>query len=942
MAGLEQVYVMEKKDGAKAEDRIAKSAERIEKIKKAGRDTSQLEVILRKIQAAHASGNVKEKNLLEAISKLEGLLQVTEKLSSSPEPSKDKKKRSDAKKKTPKEEKKDERTEEDDIERKNEMLERLKSELVSYGGDLSPIHLHLEALDKAMDSRDRTTYRRYFDVVKPWLHEYLFNLKRSRMNERIEAIRSSISEMEKWGRMDLVGPIKGELEPLIPLAERAGDDIDMVLSDLDNISEMAYSASIELDGDLRGRVLSKQKEIKDILSGSEEGLDPSEAEGDIEGTNGMMEERRFEEAIEVLDRRIKSMMLEANKEQVEARDRYLKLLDPLFAKVVELQGAESDVHKGLLEKRKSIDSIPLANIDEALVQLEALLDEAARASAEAEEGAIRAIRNRVSEMGSELLDMDEEHKTKLNNLFMAINESLIEADLQSASITLKEAEAEFDRLIRKKSRSIMESHIKEMRENLRSLRDRGADVMPIEEMLASAQEHLMHNEDGTAAERLSKARNMFTGLLESTLKADHQLLSERIRAEIDSPDMPPIPRETLLERLDNSKLLFEAGDLPEAVTILRETEEEIRSSKMSSVLNEKMDELEGLIREASAFGLDVREMAQSVSDARTLNERGDLEGALQVVSTSKVGIEAMIRERNLRKLEADIETIVMELRRLNAAPDDHKETIARSYSLLEADRIDEAIKELTELKANLKRKLDRRRTEVMIDTMSARIREARAFGLDMSSFKAALTKAGVRFEIGDLDGAMKDLITNLESLEALINERKLYRSRMDRLRGSLISIEGKVQRLSQRNVDTSHLKEDIVRLKGLIETGDEPASKELYERLDGEITRLFRMVPVGSISEPNAHTNNFPDSRSRSSIEAKSAPVQQEELDPFEARKRLQLLLTRIGRAVQMRGGIDVHDEIKAELEGIKALIVEKRYNEAYVIAMECMKKLGG
>lgn len=937
---------MEKKDGASAKDRIARSAERIEKLKKAGRDTSQLEVILRKIQAAHGSGNVKEKNLLEAIGKLEGLLQVTEKLISKPSSDKEAVKTADrpakAKKKPSKDEKAEETSDREDMDKNNEILGRLKTELTTHGGDLSPIHHHLEALDKAMKAGDRTTYRRYYDVVKPWLHEYLFNLKRSSIDARIKSIRSRISDMEKWGRMDLVGPIIGELDPLIPLAERAGDDIDIVLTDLERVSEMASAASIELDGDLRGRLLSKQKELRDLLSAAGEGVAASEAEGDIKTSAGMIDEGRFQEAIEVLDGRIQSVMLVVNREQVDARDRYLKLLEPLFAKVMEVRGAESDAYKTLVEKRKDIESMPIVRIDEALKQLETLLDEAARTSAEAEESAIRAMRSRIAQIGSEIRGMDEERISKIEGMLRMADEILIEADLQGTARIMKEAEAEFDRLMQNKKRSKMESDIKHIRENLQPLRARNADVTPIEERLASAQEHLMRNEISVADERIQKAGELFTSLLEATLKADYELLTVKIRSEIDSLEMPPIPRETLLEMLDNSKLMLEAGDLPGAVTILRETEGQMRNSRMSSVLEEKLEEIVGLIREASAFGLDVREMAERVKDARELNEKEDLEGALEIVSDSKVRLDAMIRERNLRKLESDIESIVLELKRLNAAPEDHRAAVARSYSLMEADRKDEAIKGLTELKAKLQKSLDRRRIEVMMDTMSVRIREARAYDLDMSPFKAVLTKARVRFEVGDLEGAMSDLNNNLESLENLIAERKIFRSRMDKLRGSLISLQGKIQRLSQRNVDTTPLKEEMIRLKDLIEKGDETASKELSERLDEEVTRLFRMVPVGTISEPNRPQNRIGDTPIRPSIEINRTHQPEEELDQAEARKRLQLLLTRIGRAVQMRGGINAHEESKAELEEIKSLIVEKRYNEAYNIAMQCMKKLGG
>jgi hypothetical protein len=114
------------------------------------------------------------------------------------------------------------------------------------------------------------------------------------------------------------------------------------------------------------------------------------------------------------------------------------------------------------------------------------------------------------------------------------------------------------------------------------------------------------------------------------------------------------------------------------------------------------------------------------------------------------------------------------------------------------------------------------------------------------------------------------------------------------------------------------------------------------DKLDEEITRIFRDMPVVSITEGKTSHVSLPhDKGARPSIEiAKPEPASgTEALDPAEARRRLQILLTRIGRAVQMGGG-KAQDQCRSELEQIKRLITDKDYIAAYKLALDCMERL--
>jgi hypothetical protein len=916
-------------------DRIDLSRKRIEALKTKGSDIAQLNIIFIKIETAFKSGNVKEENLSEAVKKLENLLQVTEKVRGKPSEGKRKDKGGSPKA----------ASKVFDFEAEMGSLSVLTEEIKGLGGDLSPIFHHLEALKKAVNGKDEKVFISYRDTVKPWLHEYIFSLKKAKVASLQESITSKVKELETWGREDLARPIKQEMSVLDPLIVKSGGDIDILISDLNATTGQSEKARSDLLADLKVRVDSSQRELRSLLESKEPKFDKSPFRETLIQTTQMSDEGEYAKALGALAERIDEVKRIVYREKVGTMDRFLNLLDPIIAKVGESSGPQSEAFLKLKQKRDQIKNLPIGRIDEGLKDIELLLDQAAKASAEAEESAMKVLQQRIETMVKETSSIQTPETQSMTKATQKAHEMLDEGDLAGAAKLMEKAEAFYRMVMQKKDRIDLERQFKAAPGRLKEKMSKGHDVKSLEETLAKAQELLMRNSIDASREQLAIVLKGLDLLDGSDDLADFQSIRLEVASEIDklkaAGEDTKEKEARVSESIERSKV-----DLKSALASLRSISANNKAGETARILRERMAEIEGLVREARAFGLDVSGIENSLGPAKKALDASEIDRAMDIVTKAQVDIEALIKERSVKQLENEIEIIAAEMRRLNLITGDYRSKIASAYALVEQDKIEEAVSGLTGLKNELERKLSGKRILSMMDSMAARIREARMHNIEISGYKADLTKARVRYEAGDTDGALRDLIQSLKGLEDAIDKKKVMRGKMDQVRGSLISIEGKIGRLGARGIATSDYLARVAKLKGLIEAGDESGAREVSERLDADITNAFRDLPVVSISEGiTTHARTAPEKFVRPSIEiakvSKHEPSKAEELDPNEARRRLQTLLTRIGRAVQM-GGSKAQEECKLDLERIKQLIVKRDYNAAYRIALDCMNRLGG
>jgi len=949
---------MGEKARKKIKERMDLNRRKVEDLKGRGIDTARLDQILSKIEKAFSSGTVPEFKIMEAVSKLEGLLdpkdgpENTGDVANDPKgPFPESAKGANSVRIEPPSEGEipppggEDVNFPDDvsIEDANEEIVRLSNEAKRLGGDLSPIYHHLEALKEALRSKNLQMYIGYHGVVKQWLADYLVPLKKAYLEGRAASLASSFDEFKTWGKQELIAPQEEELSLLVPLIGKATDDLDMISRDMEDLYGQVEAAREMLFSEVNERLGSMMEELEGLMKNKKVTRATVEAGGKaLNAARELLDRKEMRSAHDVLSRALIDVKREISREKVDRLSKLLGLLDPVIAKVGDSVGKDSDRFKSLIERRASIEAMPIDGIDEALQLVEKLLDDAARAAAESEEKALRKLEARVKEMDATLGSMDGPDSTAVVRILSKVKESCMEGDLQAGAKLMERAQVAYDNLMARKDRAILEARVKAMAISIADFKRKGHDTSMLESRSTEVQEALMKNELDEARSAIAIIDEGLEMLEVSEAKIEYQRLYIELSNEIKALKQSGADATRYEEMMQQASSMFQEKDAIGSVTLMRNALSEVRYSKTMAVLEKRIQELEVKVREASSLGLDLAEVSALTLQARGQMARGEVEVALETVSRTQSMLEAMVRERDLRRMEKEIETIVMELKRLNVGVEDPRTKIANAYALLEEDRMDKAMELLGSFKSDLEQRLKVRTIETLMDSMAPMMREARILNIEISRFKAGLTKARVRFDAGDLDGALKDLRTNSQELGSLIEDRRSDRAKLDQIRGTLLALEAKVQRLGSRGLDTAELSASIRNVKQSIEAGDLARSREQTEELDAAINRAFRDLPVVSISEVRGSQGRVRAEKiAPSTIEPARRPLQDDvqHLDPSEAKRRLQVLLTRIGRAVQM-GGQNTQAQSRADLERIKDLIIKRDYTGAYMLALECMKRL--
>jgi len=242
-----------------------------------------------------------------------------------------------------------------------------------------------------------------------------------------------------------------------------------------------------------------------------------------------------------------------------------------------------------------------------------------------------------------------------------------------------------------------------------------------------------------------------------------------------------------------------------------------------------------------------------------------------------------------------------------------------------------------QLKDEVSRKLIDKKAEWTVGELGRKIKEARAAGLNISPFKASLTKAKVLLEAKDLESAVKVAMEQITAIEATLNEKRNFQSKLDELRGRLIAYDVKIAQLVKAGFQVGDVRERIASVRELVDrSGLEEAEAEL-RRLDMDINALMtpsirdRLVPTprsafhGPAASPGS-TNAPGELRSL-----------EESTDPEEAYEELKMVIKRIQEEMRLlpQKGPKI-DEIKKEIVKVQQLVIQKKYIEAYKMASRC------
>ena len=177
------------------------------------------------------------------------------------------------------------------------------------------------------------------------------------------------------------------------------------------------------------------------------------------------------------------------------------------------------------------------------------------------------------------------------------------------------------------------------------------------------------------------------------------------------------------------------------------------------------------------------------------------------------------------------------------------------------------------------------------------------------------------------------MIDLMERQLKLINEQILSQedllSNMDELRGKLIGVESKVNKLIEtgRSVDQYRIKIDTIR--ELIDTEDVKKAQDEMRELEESINDEIYSTTKKTISQPPIKSTPEPETESRSELTAE------------ESKRKLNDLVSEISREMKIRKTKgEETSAIKNDIEIIKNLVLSKDYVKAYKVAKECLERI--
>jgi hypothetical protein len=288
-------------------------------------------------------------------------------------------------------------------------------------------------------------------------------------------------------------------------------------------------------------------------------------------------------------------------------------------------------------------------------------------------------------------------------------------------------------------------------------------------------------------------------------------------------------------------------------------------------------------------------------------------------------------------IEKEIRQMAKELTDFSIDAGDVDLRVKQAYSLADDEKFKEAMEAFLNYKDELSRKLIDKKAEWTVRELGNRIKEARAAGMNISPFKASLTKAKVLLEAKDLEGAVKVASEQIGIIDSKLNERKDLQSRLDEQRGRLLGLEVKLGQLAKADAKVEDLRERMVTIRELVDTGDMDGAESELGRLETDLNS--RLTP--SVREKMTSAARPSQQVPVAAKGPSSDRTQEEEVDPDEAYDELKIVIKRIQEEMKLlpQKGPRI-DDVKKEIVRVQQLVIQKRYVEAYKMASRCYSSI--
>ncbi|MGA1793667.1 MAG: hypothetical protein ACMUHM_06935 [Thermoplasmatota archaeon] len=825
-------------------------------------------------------------------------------------------------------------------------IDSMASEVVELGGDITPIQPHIEYMKSCMENEDESGFQSYLSTSREWLEQYLRNLRLTGIESIASGIRSRIEDLTRVGETDLAKSIEGDLGK----AQEGYQDKDLkglreVWKVLNGMEDGLKKTFTKVTEDLTLRINETLSKVESIIRDLSDDVDTSSIRDELQEVKELLFNGDYIEATVRGKELLAKAMAEKDSKEMRRLESLLLSIEPIMAKIEETKGADSAEYKDLKKEQEMIIERSRSDPKEALKLMESFLDMVTTESAEIEEKYVKNLQNKVKELrkGAEGLS-DTIDVTPILNILDKSENLVIEGSVEEAQQMVKKASAAFAKLKEKKSFEVATFRINEIKEKMKILQGKGVDISPLEDPVQKASGFLSSRDMAEFDKVMEVIDQKLVYMSNEEAKLDYQKLLIKIVNGIQELKADKQEIELLEKDLENLKEMFKDRKFEEAVSEAESLFQRVSSRRLYKVINKRKHIVEETIREADGLLLDILPSKQKLAQAIKHIENKEHSEALDLLIEAQVDLEERMTQRTFSIVEKEIRDLASECKSRKVEIGDLDAKISQAYSLADEDKFKEAMDHLNQLRESLWIKVATFRVGDLIEKMSQLIKQGRAVGIEVSQYKAVLTKSKVLMDAGDVESALELLSKVSGNLAEKVSDKKALQVRLDKLRGNLIAQQGKISRLQRSGMQVDSFRERVQRITGLIDALDHhQAEKELIE-MDQEVNELLTRSPEQLKTE--MMTTIMGGQAARPSTVDKIQPKDQskpEVVDNDKARNELFTLIPKIKVEITRlhSKGREV-DEFKRDIETIQNLVLQKQYIRAYELGRDCYGRMTG
>ncbi len=820
-----------------------------------------------------------------------------------------------------------------------ERVSKLCKEVTSSGGDTSPIEPHLNAMEEAAGSRDGVLFEQYSSIVLEWLTAYLGNIHRASITSSMSEIEAMGADFSSIGRGEDIKELKENASSKASIQGDASlDDIRTRSEEIKlikvSLEERRTNMVKEISEGLRDTIKFIRKMISDL---PEDGQTAGFKE-DISRLDSLVQSgdvmKGFIEGKDLMER-VKRELRDRNRSRL---DKMLVSVEPLLERISQAKGVSSELYSSLSNEKEAVRELSIKDLDRALKKMEALLDKVSLAIVDIEEGSVNRLEDKIKEARAKAEDLkDVLDVTPIVSILQRADDLAMEGDVDTATKMVERALSAFDKLREKKLLDQAALSLSEIQTKMADLSDKAMDTTPLQAPVGRAKDALDRKDLRSFEEALVLVNEKLELLRGEELRVEYHGRLMGLVNELNYLKKEGFDVISLEKKLDEARTNFHDRKLKSAVETEKGIREEIVRIRLRGTLDRRLLAVEGTIKEAEGLLVDMEDVTDLLNKAREHLQNEELKEALDDASAAQALSEDLLMHRTYSMMEKEARQLAEELTAFSIDPGDVDLRIKQARSQADDEKFKEAMESFLQLKDELSRKLIDKKAEWTVKELGNKIKEARAANMNISSFKASLTKAKVLLDAKDLESAVKVATEQINIIDSKLNERKGIQSHLDEQRGKLIGLEVKIGQMEKAGAQVGDMKDRISSVKELIDSGEMEEAESEIGRLDMDLNALLttsvreKMVPPARPHSQGASTGKDQD----------KGPMKEDEVDPDEAYEELKVVIKRIQEEMKLlpQKGPRI-DDIKKEIVKVQQMVIQKRYVEAYRLASKCYSKI--